>query len=107
MRLEVDLSNRTALLKAEREYQTALDMIKLALKNQESTPGAGGISESKKEEDSILFNALPSEFSRLTLMEQGITRDRARKLVEKWVGSSRIKELRKGSGSNPSIFVKA
>jgi hypothetical protein len=98
MQLEIDLSNKAALLRQERELQLALDTVRFALKNFKS-------SENGESGDSV-FEKLPDEFTRHDVIGMGFSRDQFRAMIEKWKHAGRAALKEKGVGTNPAVYKK-
>ena len=102
MKLELDLSNRTMLLRKRNELQRALELVELALKGSfpEDRSSTNGLNWT--EED---FDRLPDKFVITDVMgddRSKSARDKARYEIMKWIrqGKVRIAEVNRGRVGN-------
>ncbi len=125
MKIELDLSNRAELLRQQKEYRTALDIIDTALRSfkEEPAPVIAELFEptpitttraplfmSRVEGEAALYAKLPTTFTIKDVIaaDPNMSRDQAKNFLKKYqkYGKLHVQE-RGGNGPTPNVYAKA
>jgi hypothetical protein len=122
MKIELDLSNRAELLRQQKEFKTALDIIETALRGFKGDDSANGNYDLFKAaplpatdnivariaSESALLAKMPQSFTIKNVQEydSAYTRDRAKNLLKKLLKHGKIQLQQQGNGSKPSTYLK-
>src|SRR5436189_5284217 len=101
MKLELDLSDRKALLATRNELSHALLVVEAALQRNEN----GEIPAPAIDRDTIL-NRLPNRFRISNLLELGLNRAAARRSILGWIEAASVRIVEHIRGSQGNVYEK-